>query len=413
MKNPIFLLLFAATQLFGYPSGSRIPAGNAGETGTGTPCASCHTVTLNPSGGSVNLSLPSGAVYRAGETQRWTLTVTDPNTSWRNAFQLTASAGTFKAVSSTVVTSAANGRQYVAQSAPAATFSFDWTGPSGSGPVTVWVAGAAVNTTRQTRVYTTSISLTASGARPAIRSADGVVNGASMAAGFSAGSWVTIFGTNLAPAGVARTWKTEEIVDGKLPLQLEGTSVRINGKPAAVSYVSETQLNVQAPDDTALGSVSVDVTTANGTSAVAAATLSAAAPGLFRFSPVNNRYAAAVHGDSVGTLAGPAGLFGDGATLLPVKPGETILLFGTGFGPTNPVAPAGQTFSGAASLIALDSLQIRIGGLPATVQFAGIAGAGLFQFNVLVPEVPDGDQTVEASVSGQSTPTVQYVSVQR
>src|SRR4029077_1815543 len=62
----------------------------------------------------------------------------------------------------------------------------------------------------------------------------GVVNDASFAAGnpISPGTWIAIFGTGLAPAGDSRLWNTStEIVGGKLPYGLDGTSVTVNGKP--------------------------------------------------------------------------------------------------------------------------------------------------------------------------------------
>ena len=81
--------------------------------------------------------------------------------------------------------------------------------------------------------------------RPAIAKTAGVVNGASFQAGICAGSWVTIQGTKLANS--SRTWRTSEIVNGKLPTQLDGVNVQINGKPAYVEYISPTQINVQSP----------------------------------------------------------------------------------------------------------------------------------------------------------------------
>ena len=396
-----FAIFLAVASLYAYPSGSRIPNGNAGEPGTGTPCASCHSVTLNPSGGHADLALPGGNVFRAGEKQRWTVTVTDPDASKVRAFQLTASAGTFTALSGTVVNNASNGRQYVSQSSPASSFSFEWTPPSAATSITVWLAGVAARGTRQTNVYTTSVTLQAAGQKPAITSSNGVVNGASFAGPISPGSWVTIFGSNLAPAGVARSWKADEIVDGRFPLTLEGTSVKINGKAAAISYVSAAQLNIQAPDDASVGPVSVTVTTADGTSDAYTADLRTEAPALFRFNPESQRYAAAVHAD--GTLVGPPGLFGEGVTLRAAKPGDIVLLFGTGFGATSPQVPSLQVFSGAASLAKLDSLRVRIGGVSAAVSFAGLSGAGLDQINVAIPDLAAGVHLIEIEIAGQTT----------
>jgi hypothetical protein len=64
----VLLLTVLTTAAFSHPSGSRIPAGNDGEPGTGTPCAGCHSVTLNPANGSVTLELRGGLTYQAGAT---------------------------------------------------------------------------------------------------------------------------------------------------------------------------------------------------------------------------------------------------------------------------------------------------------------------------------------------------------
>lgn len=63
-------------------------------------------------------------------------------------------------------------------------------------------------------------------------SVNAVVNGASFTSGISAGSWISIFGTELAPT--TRLWLGSEIIDGVLPTKLDGVSVLINGKLAAV-----------------------------------------------------------------------------------------------------------------------------------------------------------------------------------
>ena len=46
--------------------------------------------------------------------------------------------------------------------------------------------------------------------------------------------------------------------------------------------------------------------------------------------------------------------------------------------------------------------EIRIAGVPATVTFGGVvAGSiGLYQFNVIIPQVPAGEQPIELVVDG-------------
>jgi uncharacterized protein (TIGR03437 family) len=219
---------------------------------------------------------------------------------------------------------------------------------------------------------------------------------------------VTIFGTDLAPT--TRIWNAQtEIVEGRLPTELDGVRVNIGGRPAAIYYISPTQINVQAPDDIGTGNVAVEVINAGGTSAAVTAEVRTAAPAFFLFDADNQRYLAAVHGD--GTFLGRAGLF-QGLTTRPARPGDVILLFGTAFGPTNPPVQSGRVFNGAAPLVTVPT--IRIGNVPAQVQFGGLSGAGLYQFNAVVPDVPNGDQAVVAELPGGiSTQQNVFITVQR
>jgi uncharacterized protein (TIGR03437 family) len=241
----------------------------------------------------------------------------------------------------------------------------------------------------------------------ALLSIDSVLNGASFAPGISTGSWVTIFGENLAPT--ARIWRADEIVDGLLPTELDGVQVLFNGKPAAIFFISPRQLNVQAPDDMALGPVSVEVIRGDGSRAMSMAELQAASPAFFLFDPENRRYLAAVHAD--GTFVGKPNLFGGAVATRPAKPGDVLLLFGTGFGPTEPAVPAGSVFSAAVPL--KDSVRVLMGGIQADVLFAGLSGAGLNQLNVRVPQsVASGDVPVVAETMGFSTQDGAFLSVE-
>jgi uncharacterized protein (TIGR03437 family) len=73
------------------------------------------------------------------------------------------------------------------------------------------------------------------------------------------------------------------------------------------------------------------------------------------------------------------------------KPGETILVYGIGFGSVTPDIPAGQIAEQANSLTS--QFQIMFGPAPATLQYFGLAPTfvGLYQFNVVVPDVPNSD----------------------
>jgi protocatechuate 3,4-dioxygenase, beta subunit len=243
----------------------------------------------------------------------------------------------------------------------------------------------------------------ATASRPAILPKNGVVNGAGFQPGVTPGAWLTIYGDHLSET--TRIWNAEtEIVNGKLPASLDGVSVTVNGRPAAVYFVSPTQINIQAPSDVT-GTVQVVVRNAEGTSDPVTVNVDPILPGFFLFP---RYFVAAVRPD--GSYVGPAGLI-DGVTTSPAKPGETIVLYGTGFGPTSPDVTAGEVYRGAASLA--NAPAIRIGPGYADLQFAGLTAAGLYQFNIVVPNVPDGDHDVLGTLGGARTQPLARLRVQR
>src|ERR1019366_9139419 len=82
--------------------------------------------------------------------------------------------------------------------------------------------------------------------RPTI-TAGGGVDAAGYGQAIAPGTWVSVFGTAL--SATTRAWRDADFVNGSLPTTLDGVSVTIDGKPAAVAYISPTQINVLATDD--------------------------------------------------------------------------------------------------------------------------------------------------------------------
>ena len=153
--------------------------------------------------------------------------------------------------------------------------------------------------------------------------------------------------------------------------------------------------------------MAITVTSAPGKTGKATSKVSECDPTLFLW---NGRYAVAQHADY--SVVGWPELFPELATT-PARPGETILLYGTGFGATAPAAGVGELARRASPLPVLP--MVSIGGVPAVVQYAGIpqGGAGLYQVNVRVPEsIADGDQPVSL-VYGQVESPVAYIPVRR
>ena len=216
--------------------------------------------------------------------------------------------------------------------------------------------------------------------------------------------WVEIKGSNLAPAGDIRVWEAFDFFGGQMPAQLDGVNVTVNGKPAFVYYVSPTQVNILTPPDPMMGSVAVRVTVGGQAGAAASVTAQALSASFFIFGA--GPYVAAEHAN--GNFLGPTTLY-PGLTT-PAKPGETIVLYANGFGPTNAAVVSGSISQGG-TLSPVPG--VSIGGVNATVAFAGLGAPGQFQFNVVVPpSLADGDQPVVATYNGSSTQAGAMIAVQ-
>jgi uncharacterized protein (TIGR03437 family) len=225
-----------------------------------------------------------------------------------------------------------------------------------------------------------------------------VVNGASFLSGIEGGSWVTIQGTNLANTNPGRTWRADEVAGGNLPTSLDGVSVMIDGKPAYVYYISPTQINVQAPTDSATGAVNVVVTNNGNISPTATAQLQPAAPAFFGFA--NSTLAVASRLPDYAVVADPSIVPG----LATAKPGDLLILWGTGFGATTPLAPAGTVVNGAP---ATSAVTVTVGGVqvPVVSSVLTTGSAGLYQITIQLPvTVATGTVQVQASVGGVQTP---------
>jgi uncharacterized protein (TIGR03437 family) len=208
-------------------------------------------------------------------------------------------------------------------------------------------------------------------------------------------TWLEIKGVNLAPTGDSRIWQSSDFAGNQMPTALDKVSATVNGKSAYLYYISPTQINILAPPDAMSGPVQVEVTN-NGTATVAfIAQAHSISPSFFVFN--GGPYVAAEHVN--GSLIGPATLYPGAST--PAKPGEIIVIYANGFGPTNVSVTSGLTTQGG-TLSPLPAIQI--GGVTATVQFAGLVAPGEFQFNVMIPaSLGNGDQSITATYGGAST----------
>jgi uncharacterized protein (TIGR03437 family) len=234
-------------------------------------------------------------------------------------------------------------------------------------------------------------------------------------------TWVEIKGSNLARAGDSspacapgRCWLASDFFGNQMPAELDGVSATVNGKSAFVYYISPTQVNILTPPDAMQGPVQVVLTNAGVSSAQATVQAQALSPSFFVFN--GGPYLAATHLNgslcttpiSGACLIGPTTLYPGSSA--PAKPGETVVLYANGFGPTStPVASGSITQSGSLSVMPV----IKIGGVTAMVTFAGLSAVGEFQFNVIVPStLSNGDQPITATYGGSSTQAGTLLTIQ-
>jgi uncharacterized protein (TIGR03437 family) len=316
-----------------------------------------------------------------------------------------------------------NGIQWIEHSQPSLsnTIAVQWTAPStASGNIHLYVSANAANgdnTPRNDHIYTVEYVLTpASSAISGIPTVTSIVNAASGAPGAEAGSWITIIGTNF--ASTATTWDNS-IIGVVYPTTVGGVTVAIEGRPAPIAFVNQTQINALMPATTTLGDVNLVVSNGIGSSSAATVTLVAQAPALFTFSQNQGRYPAAIVLDSNNAFQylAPAGMLGSSVQSRPAKAGDTIVLYGTAFGrtttPLNPAWSASVAFPLAhtGSDIAAPLAKVTIGGQTAQLLFCGIVSPGVYQINLVVPQgLPTGDQALAVTLlSGPSVTQTLFV----
>jgi uncharacterized protein (TIGR03437 family) len=426
---------------WGFPFGPPTALTQAPNDRPGVTCTACHVGTaINGGGGSIRIAFANGLTYTPGQAQTLTITLSDSQANLFG-FELTAradsspnttQAGGFTAGKDQRIVCAdnqlmpaggcgGNGIQWIEHSAPSLTgvFSVTWTPPATSvGNIHLFISGNGANgdNTRQgDHIYCAEYVLVpASTATTGVPTITSVAMATGAASGIQNNSWITINGTNF---GTAQTTWDSAIVGNVFPTTLGGVTVSVNGKPAPVSFVSATQINALAPNDATLGPVDVIVSNAVGSSKATSVQMNPSAPGFFTFA--GGKYIAALVLDSAGasTFLAPAGALGTGVTSRAAKAGETVVLYGTGFGRTVTQLATNIAASAAAPLAhtggdnTLPIQTMTIGGTAATVSFAGMVFPGLYQLNVVVPQVAAGDQAVVLNLLIGSSTSQQTVSI--
>jgi uncharacterized protein (TIGR03437 family) len=392
--------------LYAYSTGpiSRVTGAPGDES---QACATCHLGTpLNGGGGQVVINFPGERTYTPGVAQNLTVVITD-SAARVYGFQMTArlesnlangQAGDFTAGAQQVViceNDAPKGPSGCPASAPVQfiqharpfpsnTITVSWTPPATNvGNVRIYIAANAANNSGNEsgdRIYTANYTLTPQGGgAPPVISKVVSASAFNADAGLASGTWLEIYGENF----------------GASP------SVTVNNLPAFIAFSNATQINVQAPDDSTVGtSVPIEVTSGGVKSNAVTMEKKAIAPALLApdaFKVDGRQYVVAQYADQ--TFVGRTGLIA-GVSFRPAKPGEVVTIYGIGFGPVSPPTAAGVA---AAGLTAIQPQPVmRIGSATVTLQYAGLTPGliGLYQFNVVIPTLAPGDYALTVETGG-------------
>jgi uncharacterized protein (TIGR03437 family) len=224
---------------------------------------------------------------------------------------------------------------------------------------------------------------------------DWAVNSASYAPGGAPGTLIMLFGDNIGPTTPASLTSTGNYVD----TTLGGVSVMIDGHAAAMVYVSQHQVNAQIPYEAAVGTGKTIVVT-NGVNPAANGTIDIAATSPGVFTVTGSGQAAALN-----TSASTGAITVNSATSA-AHIGDTISLYLTGEGmysstptPVDGYIIPSLTLPGAMPQLVAALPTVTIGGVPATVTFAGPFDDGMLG-------VLEVDATVPTHTTGKAVPVV-------
>jgi uncharacterized protein (TIGR03437 family) len=222
----------------------------------------------------------------------------------------------------------------------------------------------------------------------------GVQNGAgdTPQPGVAPGSVISIFGSNLASAVATGP-------DSPLAQTLSGTVVQAANRLLPLFFVSPGQINAELPADFAEGAGTLTVSAQGQPDVHASFTVVRNAPGLFQQTVQDQSFAVAVHED--GSAVTPDS---------PARRGELLTVYGTGFGPTNPMRPVGFAVPQTPPFLLLDAASLLVGGAVLQAENA-LAAPGRVAVDAVQFRLSDGapsgtNAPLRVSVNGQQSNTV-------
>ncbi len=215
------------------------------------------------------------------------------------------------------------------------------------------------------------------------------------------GKIVVIYGTRLGPSQLIRN----QAANGRLGTELGGTTVSFNGIAAPILYTSATQVAAIVPYSISGTDAQVTVSYQGQASPAFRVSVAVSAPSLFTLNQAGWGQAAAINAVD-GTV---------NTAVNPVKLGAYSSLYATGEGQTLPAGLDGQVSGSVPPRPGL-TVSVTVGGIPATIQYAGGAPgqvAGLLQVNVQIPRgvKPGGYVPVVLQVGDQASSSEVWIAV--
>jgi uncharacterized protein (TIGR03437 family) len=231
-------------------------------------------------------------------------------------------------------------------------------------------------------------------------STDRIVNSATnMADALAPNAIASIYGTNLSYGVGGAAYSG----NGYLPEFLAGVRVYVAGFPAGLYYVSPQQINFLIPSYLRPGDVDLFVGREGTAGPHVQITLHPVGPGFFQWGP---GLIAATHAD--GRVI---------TKLSPARAGETVVLYGTGLGSTDPAVVNGQVSMVPAQIVLLSDLRVLVAGTAldsASIFYAGVTPGipGLYQINLKLPKPLAPDPEIRIVFGDQSSPAAMQLPVQ-
>ncbi len=204
-----------------------------------------------------------------------------------------------------------------------------------------------------------------------------VVNAADGTAPVAPGGLISVYGQQMSPVNIA----TQQV---PLPTALGESCLTVNGVPVPMLFVSSKQINGQLPFNVD-GAATMTLRTPGGISDNFYFSIYPAAPSIFRSGTAGpmTGLATVVRADN-NELVTPTN---------PIHPNDSIVIYATGLGRTEPAVDAGLQAPADPLASAIIAPQVTLGGVALNISYAGLVpgGVGVYQINAAIPfKVPQG-----------------------